>query len=234
MHVLICHNVEKLGFLSGIFHGAAMTLTLEKVKKWYEQSDSAHDFEHARRVYLMAEKMAEAEGADLEIVRAAALLHDVRGGEPGGEGRDKHHLLSASFAGEALAAEGWPAERIAEVQHCIRSHRFRSSESPSTIEAKVIFDADKIDVIGATGAARTIAFSVHAGEPIFAEPSQQFLQRGEKEPGEPHSAYHEFVFKLRRIKDRLLTKSGRALAAERHKRLVEFFEQLAAEMRGDA
>src|SRR3972149_623224 len=85
-------------------------------------------------------------------------------------------------------------------QHCIRSHRFRGDEHPHSLEAKVLFDADKLDVIGAFGVARSIAYDVVMGWPIFAEPSQRFRQSGEKEPGESHSSYHEFIFKLGKIK----------------------------------
>jgi uncharacterized protein len=130
--------------------------------------------------------------------------------------------------------EGWPAEKIAAVQHCIRAHRFRDDrEPPATIEAQVLFDADKLDVLGAIGAARTIAYAVLAGEPIYAEPSPRFRSTGEKEPCEPHSAYHEYIFKLCKIKDRLFTATARRLAEERDAYLAEFFIQLGAEVKGE-
>jgi uncharacterized protein len=133
-----------------------------------------------------------------------------------------------------LAKEGWPAERIAAVQHCIRAHRFRDNrEPPATIEAKVLFDADKLDVLGAIGAARTIAYAVLAGEPIYAEPSERFRSTGEKVPGEPHSAYHEYIFKLCKIKERLFTSTARRLAEERAAYLAGFFIQLGAEVKGE-
>ena len=137
------------------------------------------------RVYKVAEILAEAEGADLEIVRAAALLHDAEGSQTSGgnEGRKEHHQASADFARKILEAEGWPENRIQAVEHCIRAHRFRdTSEPPASLEAQVIFDADKLDVIGAIGVLRTIAYNVVTGEPVFIEPSEKFLQTGEKEP----------------------------------------------------
>jgi uncharacterized protein len=210
--------------------------TIETARSWYPTSDPVHGFDHILRVYRMAERLALAEGADLEIVRAAALLHDAEGSatEGGDEGRVDHHQASAEFARKVLAAEGWPEERIAAVQHCIRGHRYRAnSDPPQTLEARVIFDADKLDVIGAIGIARTIAFDVVVGQPIYARPSERFLQTGEKEPGESHSSYHEYIFKLSKIKDRLYTPTGRALAEERHRFLAEFFERLAAEENGE-
>ena len=70
-----------------------------------------------------------------------------------------------------------------------------NNETPQTLEAKILFDADKLDVIGAVGVARTIAFDVVVNQPIYTEPSERFLATGEKEPGEPHSSYHEYLFK---------------------------------------
>src|SRR5512133_4408917 len=173
--------------------------TIEQARTWYRDADPVHNFEHVLRVYRMAERLAEDEGADLEIVQAAALLHDAEGSAPGSETRKSHHHRSADFAGQVLAAEGWPAERIAAVQHCIRAHRFRNDgETPQTIEANVLFDADKLDVLGAIGAARTVAYAMLNNQPFYAQPSQQFIDTGVKEPGEPHSSYHEYLFKLRK------------------------------------
>ena len=129
--------------------------------------------------------------------------------------------------------EGWPDERIAAVKHCIRSHRFRDDrEPPATLEAQVLFDADKLDAIGAIGVARAIGYAAQAGQPAYAPATQQFIETGELSPGEPHSAYHEYLFKLRHIKDRMLTRSGRALAEQRHRVMAEFFERLKEEMEG--
>jgi uncharacterized protein len=208
--------------------------TLEQARAWYAGADPVHDYDHILRVYRMAERLARAEGADLEIVRAAAILHDAEGTTPGGAERANHHHSSAEFAAEILGAEGWPAERIAAVQHCIRAHRYRDNrEPPATVEARVLFDADKLDVLGAIGACRTAAYAALDGQPFFAVPSPRFIASGEKEPGEPHSAYHEFLFKLRKIKDRLFTSTARALAEQRHAYLQEFFDRLQAEWNGD-
>ena len=214
-----------------------MCPSIEEAQKWYESADPVHDFEHVLRVYRLSERIALAEGADLEIVHAAALLHDSVGSAPGGDGqaRREHHLASAEFAAEVLAAEGWPKERIAAVQHCIRGHRFRhAGERPETLEAQCLFDADKLDVLGAIGVARTIAYAVLAGQPAFAEPSDQFLQTGVKEPGEAHSSYHEYLFKLSKVKNQLFTATGKGIAEARDRFLRDFYEELQAEYRGEA
>ena len=240
-------------------------LTLESARPWYPASDPVHGFDHVLRVVHLAERLAQAEGADVEIVRAAALLHDANGDQPSVNSgqlavdshgpaasyspagyspwgpwgnRLSHHHVSAGFAALVLRAEGWDEERIAAVQHCIRAHRFRLSgspagdrqETPRTVEAQVLFDADKLDAIGAVGVARAIGYALQAGQPAYAPPSAHFLETGELSPGEPHSAYHEYLFKLRRIQERLYTPAGRRLAEERHRLMAEFFEQLAKEM----
>ena len=207
--------------------------SIEQARDWYKDADPIHDFEHVLRVYRMAERLAELEGADLEIVQVAALLHDAEGSAPGGEGaRASHHEASAIFAKEVLETEGWDQERIEAVAHCIRAHRYRSTEAPETIEAKVLFDADKLDVLGAIGAARTIGYAVLAGQPIISKPSQKFIDTSEKEPGEAHSSYHEFIFKLQNVQKRLYTQSGLALADKRHEYLTNYYDQLLAEIDG--
>ena len=209
-------------------------LTLERARAWYQNVDAVHDFSHIERVYKMSERLALAEGADLEIVHAAALLHDADGTTPGSDARLEHHLRSAEFAGRVLHEEGWTEERIKAVQHCIRAHRFRGdSEPPATIEAKCIFDADKLDVLGAIGAVRVTVYAALAGTPFYAEPSRQFIETGKEIDGELHSAYHEHLFKLQKIEKKLFTQTAREIARGRSAYLDGFFEQLIAEINGE-
>jgi uncharacterized protein len=210
--------------------------SIETARSWYAASEPVHGFDHVLRVYRLAEKLALAEGADLEIVRVAALLHDANG-EPDRDdptGREGHQHEAARFARQVLQTEGWSEERIAVVVDCIQTHRFRDQcHLPQTIEAKVLFDADKLDAIGATGVARAIAYAISHGQPVYAEPSDKFIHSGQTQEGEPHSAYHEHLFKLRKLKDCLYTQTGRAMAIERHRFLETFFEQLLAEYQGE-
>lgn len=211
-----------------------MSLSLESARQWYQTEDSVHDFSHIERVYRMADRIAREEKADLEIVHAAALLHDSKGSLSGSEERAGHHIQSAQFAGTVLAEKGWPDERIEAVQHCIRAHRYRGGwEKPETIEAKVLFDADKLDVIGAIGVARVIGYAALAGQPFYVEPSRQFLETGKETSREPHSAYHEYLFKLAKIKDNLFTETAHRIAKERHAYIRDYFLILAAEINGE-
>jgi uncharacterized protein len=204
-------------------------LTINEASKWYPANDPVHGFDHVLRVLKLAEEIGKAEGADLEIVHAAALLHDAEPPQSTSNRKD-HHTASAEFAASLLYEEGWSMQRIEAVTHCIRAHRFRDDrEPPSFLEAKVLFDADKLDAIGAIGAARAIAYAVKAGEPPYSPASEQFIETGSLELGEHHSAYHEYLFKLRLIYDRLQTPTGRKLAEKRHQFMADFFERLAEE-----
>jgi len=207
--------------------------SLEQAKNWYPVNDPVHGYDHIVRVYRLADRLAQAEGADLEIVHAAAILHDAEGPLTGGK-RTEHHIASADFARQILEAETWPDDRIAAVQHCIRAHRFRDDrEQPQTIEAQVLFDADKLDAIGAIGAVRAIAYAVLDQQDLFTQPSERFLTTGEKENCEAHTPYHEHLFKLSKLKDRMFTKTGKGYAQARHDYLEGFFTQLYAEIKAE-
>ncbi len=212
-------------------------ISIELARAWYSDKDAVHGWDHVLRVVRLAERLARAEGADVEIVRTAALLHDLPEDacmdSSSGHARSDHERSAADFAAAFLEQQGWNAERIDAVRHCIRAHRFRyQEEEPRSLEARVLFDADKLDAIGAIGVARAIAYAVQSGQPIYAPPSKRFLDQGEREADEPHSAYHEFLFKLRNIQPRLYTASARQLAHERHTFMQAYFARLADEWHG--
>ncbi len=205
-------------------------LTLDQARTWYPD-DPVHGWGHILRVWRLARRLHEAEGGDWEILQAAVLLHDAQESQHNAT-RAAHHEASATFARKVLQAEGWPEERVAAVEHAIREHRFRHGGRPQTLEARLLFDADKLDAIGAVGVMRSIAHAVRHHQPPYAPPSARFLRTGEREPGEPHSAYHEYLFKLRVLKERLYTPTARAIAEARHARMAAYFAALAAESEG--
>jgi uncharacterized protein len=177
----------------------------------------------------MAERLAELEKADLAIVRAAALLHDISrpGDESAGVGAD-HALLAAQEARRILAGD--PPEFVEAVAHAIEAHRFRNDHEPETLEARIVFDADKLDAIGAVGVARAFAYGSTLGQPLWGDVSEGYLAGRSQEA---HTAHHEFHVKLKHLADRLYTDSGRRIAEGRHRFMVAFFEQMAAEIRGE-
>ncbi len=196
------------------------------------EADSAHDFDHVLRVTAMADRIAVAEGADRDIVRAAAVLHDIGLDE----GREGHETSAARRAEEILKAQGYEAVFCEKVAHAIEAHRFRSGPTPQTLEAQVLFDADKLDAIGAIGVARAFAFGAHRGQKLWGAVSADYGDRDTGLVADPreHTAVHEYHFKLSKIKDRMFTATGRRLAAERHAFMMKFYERLDQEVSGVA
>ena len=206
-------------------------ITIEFARAFYPvNADSAHDFDHVLRVAAMADRIAQAEGADREVVQAAALLHDIGLDE----GRAGHEASAARRARELLQTQGYDDLFCDKVAHAIEAHRFRSGPAPQTLEAQVLFDADKLDAIGAIGVARAFAFGAHRGQKLWGEVPPDYVDQPDGADPRLHTAVHEFHVKLSKIKDRMFTATGQQLAAERHAFMVRFYEQLDREVRGAA
>jgi uncharacterized protein len=205
-------------------------ITIEFARSLYPaDADSAHDFDHVLRVVTLADRIAQAEGADRDVVRAAALLHDIGLDE----GRAGHEASAARRATEIMSEQGYTENFCAAVAHAIESHRFRSGPMPQTLEAQVLFDADKLDAIGAIGVARAFAFGAYRGQKLWGVVPPDYVDQPAGADPSQHTAVHEFHVKLSKIKDRMFTTTGKQIAAERHTFMVKFYEQLDREVRGE-
>ena len=209
-------------------------ITIAQAQRYYEEADAVHDFDHVLRVLALAERIGQAEGADLEIVRAAALLHDVEREQAEAAGRD-HAAHAADRAREILAGQPSMKVKAEAVAHAIAAHRFRTDPEPATLEAQVLFDADKLDAIGAVGVARAFAYGGAHGQRLWAPVETVDVARWleEGDDSNTHTPVHEFVVKLSRLKERLFTPTSRAIAEERHAYMVAFFERFDAEVHGE-
>ena len=202
-------------------------IAIEKARQEYQGADAIHDFDHVLRVLALAQRLARAENADLEIVRTATLLHDVA------RGRGDRLITDHAQAGAEIARRllrGHPPEKVEAVAHAIAAHRFRTGPAPETLEAAVLHDADKLDAIGAIGVARAFAYGGHEGQRLWGEVPPGYVENAANRC--EHTPVHEYVYKLVKIKDRLLTESARQLARDRHAYMVAFFERLEREVRG--
>lgn len=217
-------------------------LTLAEARTLYARGDAAHDFDHVLRVLLLAERIARAEGADGTVVRLAALLHDVpvaeaseAGAAAGTAQRPAHHLRAAEFARDLLLARGTPAAQVENVVHCIQAHRFRDrSVQPQTLEARCLYDADKLDSIGAIGVGRAFAYAGAHDHRLWTEPWRAAPPDEAQPHGVDYTPVHEYVYKLQRILATLHTETARQIGAERHAFMGAFFDQLDAEALGRA
>ncbi len=212
-------------------------VTIEQAGAFYADADSAHDFEHVLRVVAMAERLAKAEGADVEVVRAAALLHDIARHEEDAAGHDPsappmdHAEVSALNARAFLMQNGADAAFADRVADAIRSHRFRGTAKPETLEAKILFDADKLDSIGAIGVARAYAVCGMMNQKLYSEPQAGAVATRQQHNAE-HTPVDEYNVKLRHLQERFFTSSAQAIGKTRHAYMAGFFEQLTREITG--
>jgi len=211
--------------------GSDRTDQLWKISKRYcEQEGGSHGPDHSERVYFMALAIGRELNARLDILAAAALLHDIgRRQETDSRGEICHARKSADMAGTILRELGFSSKDIETIQHCIRTHRFRSNEKPETLEARVLFDADKLDSIGAVGIGRAFLF---AGQ-IGAKLHDAEIDHGKTMAySQEDTAYREFQVKMSRVRDQMLTEPGRKRAEKRHRFMEIFFDELNREIYG--
>jgi len=166
---------------------------------------TSHDDGHVKRVLKWAVYLAKKEGADVEVVKKAAELHDIARDKP------NHAIEGAKIAREILRRQGYDEDFIEKVAHCIEAHSFSSGIEPKTLEAKILSDADKLDAIGAIGIARAFMFSGEHGRSI-------------------EDTLKHFEEKLLRLKDMMFTDTAKKIAENRHRFMLEFYERLKREL----
>lgn len=212
---------------------------LEKIKieskKYFVRAKGCHDWSHVERVHDLAVKIAKKEKADLNIVRAAAYLHDIgRNEEIASKGKFCHAEKGSELAVRILKTYNLESGIIENIGHCILSHRYRKDIKPKSLEAKVLFDADKLDSIGAVGVARDFLFAGHSGSNCLYTGNEKKLAKGDENYSytKEDSALLEFHIKLKKVKSKILTKEGRRIAEKRHSFMVKFFEVFEKEAKG--
>lgn len=194
--------------------------------------DSAHDMQHVRRVLNNAIEIAkDEEDVNMDVLLAAALLHDVGRADEMVDPSADHALTGSERAYHLLTGMGFPEAFAEHVRQCIRTHRFRRNDPPATIEAKILFDADKLDVCGAIGIARTLMYSGEHHRPIYTTEPDGTPRDGQ---GDTEDSFcREYRFKLEGMYDRFLTRRGAALAAARQQAARDFYAALLGEVRAD-
>jgi uncharacterized protein len=220
----------------------------QRIKKIAERSlkgcDAGHDINHTLRVYDLCLKLARGiKGLDLEVLHLSALLHDIGGPI---ELKDKtgkvcHFQESARMALRILKNLKYPKEKIDKVIHCILAHRHRTGVKPESREAKILFDADKLDALGALGIARAYIWIGKNNAKIYSQaPLKNYLKEnivgaklnGRIKDKSKHNPFFEFELKLKRLPQRLHTKKAKAMAKERLSYMALFFERIKKEIAG--
>lgn len=203
-------------------------------KKYFVGASGCHDFSHVERVRNLALLIGRKEGADLGILEVACLLHDVgRHAEMKSRGKFCHAEKGAAIAAQILKKYKLESPVIANILHCIISHRYRNAHIPKTIEAKVLFDADKLDSIGAVGIGRDFLFAGYLGNALYTGREKALIKAGtDQEYTKDDTAIMEYEFKLKKIKNKILTASGKKIAQQRHAFMNLFFKKFWNEVKG--
>lgn len=191
--------------------------------------DSAHDSEHIYRVLYVALDIAETEkNVDHGVLISACLLHDIGRKEQFEDPKLCHARVGAEKARKFLLLHGFAEDFAEKVSDCVRTHRFRNDDPPCSLEAKILFDADKIDVCGALGIARTLLYKGAVSEPLYSVLSDGRVSDGADDC--TPSFFQEYRHKLVGIHERLFTARGREIAAGRQEAATTFYNSLLHEV----
>jgi uncharacterized protein len=194
-----------------------------------ERADGSHDISHLHRVWSNVCTIRNKEGGDQQILLAATLLHDCVSVEKNSPFRSSASRLAAAKAVELLAEMGWDEERIQAVAHAIESHSYSANIAPTTLEAKILQDADRLDAIGMIGIARLFYVSGRMGSHLY-------------EPTDPHArnrplddkryAVDHFKTKIFSLAEGFQTTTGKQMAQVRHQRVERFLREFMDEIGG--
>jgi uncharacterized protein len=190
-------------------------------------NDSAHDFEHIMRVYKNAQKICKKEKGNQKLILCAALLHDIVS-YPKSDKRSKlSSIHSAKKSEQILKKYDFTTEEITIISNAIRDHSFSQNKVPSTLEGKILQDADRLDAIGAIGIARVFATGGSLKRPFY-NIDDPFCKA--RKPDDKTWTIDHFYQKLLHLESHMNTKSGKIEAKKRTKVLREFLKQLKQEL----
>ena len=190
---------------------------------------TSHDAEHTRRVLFNALEIAEGDpDVDFDVLIAACLLHDVARPDEAACGCD-HAEVGALRAYDFLLARGWERSRAEVVRDAIACHRFRGKKRPTGKEAQILYDADKIDSTGAIGVARSLFYNGEHHQPLYRLEGTRIAPPEGTRSG---TFFDEYVVKLSKIPDVLLTERGRALVEKRAQVAAQIYEAMVQEIEG--
>lgn len=200
--------------------------------------DAAHDYDHLVRVMALADRIQASEGGDLPTIWAAVALHDI------GQERERRHsgdhaLIGAELAAQLLKDTPFPQYSISAVQQAIREHRMTGGIIPQTLEGRILYDADKIDCLGAIGIGRLYCITGRYNQKVYAPVPDDIV-----EPIDPHrirllrrrpdySPSIEFQLLFADLPERMTTSTGREMAHERFVYMQDFFSRLRQEVEGE-
>ncbi|UCH32552.1 MAG: HD domain-containing protein [Candidatus Bathyarchaeota archaeon] len=227
--------MHAIAFIAFLLLGSVMNMLddsiFAKIKDQNEEflRHSHHSKSHVERVYNLAIRISEKEKADLDVIKAAALLHDVARAMEDEETITDHAFEGAKIAREVLENVHFPREKVDQVIYCIEMHRFKKGAEAKTLEAKILQDADRLDIIGAIGLARVFTRGGWSNMPIH-DPT---IPPKEKYDGRSCTSVNHIYEKILKARDTINTGAAKEIAEERHAFVEAFLERLLKEWRGE-
>lgn len=197
------------------------------VKPYYPSKDPAHNWNHILRVTVLAQKIALSEKADLSIVSAAALCHDLINLAKNDPLRSQASCLSAQKALPLLKAVAFNDAEILTIQEAIKSHSYSANLKPNSLEAAIVQDADRLDALGAIGILRCASVSTHFGSDYF-DPKDFWGER--RELDDQKFMIDHYKTKLFKLMDTMNTQGARKIAHER----IEFMKLFLTTLHSEA
>lgn len=190
-------------------------------QKWmqshFEKETTGHDWEHIKRVWHLSKQIQATEGGDKFAIELAALFHDYNDSKLTSDPAQATEVITHWMKGKEI-----PEEVISKIIRIIQSVSFKNGKNPtqaSTIEEKIVQDADRLDAIGAIGIARTFTYG--------GTHNREIANRDHPE----NTTLQHFYDKLLLIQKQLKTKTGRELAGEKQKIMQEFIHALEKELK---
>jgi len=189
--------------------------------------DGAHDLNHLLRVWQTAQALlATYPEADALVVQAACFLHDLVNLPKDHPERASASQLAAHAARVELTRCEFPADKLAGVAHAIEAHSFSAAIRPTTIEAKIVQDADRLDALGAVGLAR-LFYTAGKMNSALAHPRDPLA--AQRAPDDRAFALDHIAVKLEKLPATMQTEAGKKLGEQRLALVRTFRDDFVAE-----
>jgi uncharacterized protein len=199
-----------------------------EVMRMLEGRDPAHDFHHITRVYRNANLIGKCEGANMEILLLAVLMHDLVVYPKGSSKSSRSSHDSADLAENILRTYRYSQDKINRISYCIRTHSYSKRLVPASLEGRILQDADRLDALGAIGIART--FSVGGSENRTFYNADDPFCRSDRRLDDMQWTLDHFHTKLLKLEDFMHTETAKKIAKERTRFMMLFISQLQKEI----
>ncbi len=207
--------------------------TIAFVKEELRDAEGGHDWFHVERVYNNALLIAKKEPVNLLVVQLATLLHDIADSKFFGGNETIGPARAATF----LESQNIDVIIINHVIKIIENVSFKGGNFKtafSSLELKVVQDADRLDAIGAVGIARTFNYGGFKNRALYDPnilPNLNMTKEEYKNSKAP--TINHFYEKLLLLSEAMYTQTAKNIAKERHDFMELFLEQFYAEWKGE-